>query len=212
MTNIVVFAQQKGGSGKTTLAAHLAAVWRQQGLSVGLVDIDPQRSLTRWAELRRDRGVSLYTSKDWRAGSDIREAAKTADRVVVDCPGAAESLLRTALREADLVVLPCQPTQLDAWATGAMLEMCRKEKAPARVALNRMPSRGGTAEAAEAVLSESGAALMRTRIGNRVAFSNAFLTGRSAPEIQPRSQAAAEARALAAEIEALLAGEAIAAE
>ena len=201
----VVFAQQKGGSGKTTLAAHLAAAWRQAGLTVGLVDIDPQRSLTRWAELRRDGGVTLYSSKDWRAGSDIRDAAKGCDRVVVDCPGAAESLLRTALRAADLVVLPCQPTQLDAWATGAMLDMCRKEKARARVVLNRVPARGGTLAEAEKILGESGAELLDARLGNRVAFSNAFLTGRSAGEMQPRSRAAAEAKALEEEVEALLA-------
>lgn len=212
MAKIVAFAQQKGGAGKTTMAAHLAAVWRRQGLSVGLVDIDPQRSLSRWAELRRDAGVQLYASKDWRAGSDIRDAAKSADRVVVDCPGAAETLLRTALRAADLVILPCQPTQLDAWATGAMLEMCAKEKALARVVMNRMPSRGGAADAAEAELARAGARLLDARLGNRVAFSTAFLTGRSAPEIQPRSRAAAEALALAAEIETLLGGEAIAAE
>jgi chromosome partitioning protein len=205
MTKIVVLAQQKGGSGKTTLAAQLAAAWRAEGRSVALVDLDPQRSLSRWANLRGDAGVRLIESKDWRAGGDIRGAARTADRVLVDCPGNAESLLRTALREASLVVLPCQPTPLDAWATGAMLDLCRKEKARARVALNRVPPRGGAVDEALALLAGAGAQLLHARLGARVAFSNAFLTGRSAAEMQPRSLAAAEALALAAEVEALLA-------
>jgi chromosome partitioning protein len=204
MSKIVVLAQQKGGSGKTTLAAQLAAAWRADGQSVALVDLDPQRSLSRWAKLRGDAGITLIESKDWRAGGDIRGAAKLADRVLVDCPGNAESLLRTALREASLVLLPCQPTPLDAWATGAMLDLCRKEKARARVALNRVPARGGALDETLALLSEAGADLLTTRIGARVAFSNAFLTGPSAAEVQPRSRAAEEARDLAAEVEALL--------
>lgn len=205
MSKIVVLAQQKGGSGKTTLAAQLAAAWRAEGRSVALVDLDPQRSLSRWAGLRDDAGITLIESKDWRAGGDIRGAAKIADRVLVDCPGNAESLLRTALREASLVLLPCQPSPLDAWATGAMLDLCRKEKARARVVLNRVPPRGGALDETLALLADGGADLLSARLGARVAFSNAFLSGRSAAELQPRSLAAAEAQALAAEVEALLA-------
>jgi chromosome partitioning protein len=85
-----------------------------------------------------------------------------------------------------------------------MLDLCRKEKARARVALNRVPPRGGALEETLALLADAGADLLTTRIGARVAFSNAFLTGRSAVEFQPRSRAADEAQALAAEVEALL--------
>lgn len=204
MSRIVVLAQQKGGSGKTTLAAQLAAAWRAQGRAVALVDLDPQRSLSRWARLRADAGITLVESKDWRAGGDIRAAAKIAERVLVDCPGNAESLLRTALREAALVLLPCQPTPLDAWAAEAMLDLCRKEKARARVVLNRVPPRGGAVEEALALLAAARADLLETRLGARVAFSTAFLTGHAAAELQPRSRAAAEVKALTAEVEALL--------
>ena len=44
---IYTVAQQKGGAGKTTLAAHLAIAWSEAGLRVAVVDIDPQGSLTR---------------------------------------------------------------------------------------------------------------------------------------------------------------------
>ena len=55
MAAIITFAQRKGGAGKTTLAAHLAAGWAAAGRRVALLDVDPQRSLTQWVELRRKR-------------------------------------------------------------------------------------------------------------------------------------------------------------
>lgn len=62
MGKVITFAQQKGGAGKTTMLAHLAASWAEAGRSVALIDLDPQKSLTRWAELRADPGLALLDS------------------------------------------------------------------------------------------------------------------------------------------------------
>ena len=205
MAHVVTFAQQKGGAGKTTLLAQLAAEWAGAGRRVALVDLDPQRSLTRWAELRGGADLTLVESRDWRAGTDISGARRDADLVLVDCPGAAERLLATAVRGSDLVLVPVQPAALDVWATAPVLELCGKERKPVRVVLNRVPPRGGSVAEAEAALAEAGAALLDARLGNRVAFSTAFLRGRSAAETAPRSRAAEEVAALAAEVDAALA-------
>lgn len=204
MARVLTMAQQKGGSGKTTLLAQLAAIWSAAGRRVALIDLDPQRSLTRWAELRADPALTLVESKDWRAGTDIAAARRAADIVLVDCPGAAERLLSVAIRAADLVLIPAQPSAPDVWATTATLGMCAKERTPARVALNRVPPRGGAVAEAEAALVEAGAELLAARLGNRVAFSTAFLEGRAATETAPRSRAAEEALALADETAAAL--------
>jgi chromosome partitioning protein len=93
MGHAITFAQQKGGSGKTTVLAHLAVTWAEAGRRVALIDLDPQHSLTRWAGLRADPAIVLIESKDYRAGGDIKTSKRNHDVVLVDCPGAASSLL-----------------------------------------------------------------------------------------------------------------------
>lgn len=204
---IVVFAQQKGGAGKTTLLVQLAVLWAQAGKRVALIDLDPQHSLARWVETRRAAGLDglvFAESSDWRAGGDLRRAAGSAERVLVDCPGSADILLRGPMREAALVLIPAQPSAPDAWATRATLEAAKDLRAPARVVLNRTPPRGGLVEETAAMLRGAGATLMETRIGDRRAFARSFLAGRAAVEEPRAGKAAEEVRALGAEVEALL--------
>ena len=201
----ITFAQQKGGSGKTTVLAHLAAAWAEAGRTVAIIDLDPQQSLTRWARLRADPAIVVLESKDYRAGGDIKAARKAHDIVLVDCPGAASSLLESAIRESDLVLAPCQPSVMDVWALASVLETARKLKRPVRILLNRMPPRLGSLEEVLAALGDARALLLATQLGNRNAFSQAMLTGRTAPEVSPRSTAAAETYGLRAELAALLA-------
>ncbi len=209
MARVVTFAQQKGGSGKTTLLTQTAAALIGRGRAVGLVDLDPQRSLAGWVDARAQaRGgaldLSFWESSEWRASGDIRRAAAEAEFVLVDCPGAADVLLRSAMRAADLVLVPAQPSPPDAWATRATLKMALREGALARVAFNRVSPRGGPVAAVEAMLAEDGADLLAARIGNRVAFANAFLEGRGVTETPRAGKAAEEIAALTDEIAALL--------
>ncbi|MGM0584535.1 MAG: division plane positioning ATPase MipZ [Pseudomonadota bacterium] len=198
----LVFAQQKGGAGKTTLLVQAAVALRAMGRAVTLVDLDPQRSLSRWAGLRGDPDLPCEAASDWGAGAALRRAARAADVVLADCPGSADVLLRAAVREADLVVIPCQPSPVDAWAAASTLAMCAREKARHAVVLNRLPPRGGAEAETRAALAAEGAEILPEGLGNRVAFSTAFLQGRSPLDLAPRSKAAAEARAMA---EALIA-------
>lgn len=211
MALIATFAQQKGGAGKTTLLTQLAVAWLADGRRVALIDLDPQRSLAGWVDARaRARGGALdlafWESSEWRASGDIRRAAAEADLVLVDCPGNADVLQRSAMRAADLVVIPAQPSAPDAWATRATMKMALREGALARVVLNRVPVRGGPVEAIETLLREDGAEIAASRIGNRIAFANAFLEGAGVLENARGSKAADEVLALRAEFAALIGG------
>jgi chromosome partitioning protein len=185
--------------------AHLAAAWAAAGRTVAVIDLDPQRSLTRWAGLRDDPAIAVVESKDYRAGSDIKAAKKTYDFVLVDCPGAASSLLESAIRESDLVIAPCQPSVMDVWALESVIATATRLKRPIRILLNRMPARLGSLEEVLAALGDSRALLLATQLGNRNGFSKAMLTGRTAPELGERSTAAAETYGLRAELGALVA-------
>lgn len=205
MGHVITFAQQKGGAGKTTVLAHLAAAWAEAGRSVAIVDLDAQQSLTRWAKLRDDEGIALIESKDYRAGSDIKAARRSHDFVLVDCPGAALGLLENAIRESDLVVAPCQPSVMDVWALESVIATAGKLKRPLRILLNRMPPRLASLEDVLGALGPNRAQLLATQIGNRNGFSKAMLSGSTAPELSRRSTAAAEIAGLRAELAALIA-------
>jgi chromosome partitioning protein len=107
-------------------------------------------------------------------------------------------MLNRVLRETDLAVIPAQPSAPDVWATASTLRMAAKEGVPARVALNRVPPRGGAVEQMAKRLREEGAELMEERVGNRVAFAAAFAEGAGVTETARGSKAADEIRALAA--------------
>ncbi len=206
MGKTVLFVQQKGGAGKTMLLTQLAAHYAGLGASVALIDLDPQRSTAAWFA-ERAAGASamdLLESAEWRAGSDIRDAARAADWVFVDAPGSADVLGRGAMRAADFALIPGQPAMVDVWATAATLEMAAKEKLPHAVVLNRFPPRGRAAEAAAAALVASGAPVLAPRIGTRAAFADAFMRGAGVTETARNSKAAQEIAALAAALEAAL--------
>jgi chromosome partitioning protein len=205
MGQVITFAQQKGGAGKTTVLAHLAAAWTEAGRKVALIDLDPQHSLTRWAKLRADPLIALVESKDYRAGADIKAARRSHDFVLVDCPGAASSLLENAIRESDLVVAPCQPSVMDVWALESVVATADRLKRPIRILLNRVPARLGSLEEVLGALGKNRALLLATQLGNRNAYSKGMLAGRTAGETASRSSAAAEIVGLRAELTALLA-------
>ncbi|MEJ1158352.1 ParA family partition ATPase [Prosthecomicrobium sp. N25] len=202
---IVTVSQQKGGSGKTTLAAHLA-VALSPGLKVAILDVDPQGSLGEWYE-RRERtlgeqatGLRFTTASGWGAKREARALARDYDVVVVDTPPKADSDTRYSLEEATLVVVPIQPSPLDLWATRATLEMAAKEGRPALLVLNRVPPRTSlTAEMTDAI-AQFGATLAEPRLGNRVAFAASMGSGLTVLESDRGSKAAAEAYAVAKDV------------
>lgn len=204
MGQIITFAQQKGGAGKTTVLAHLAAAWAAERQRVALVDLDPQKSLTRWAALRKDPEMNVIESRDYRASSDLRSAARSHDLVLVDCPGAASTLLDAALRESTLVIAPCQPSAFDVWAVESVCEAAARQRTPLRILLNRIPPRTTSIQEVLNALGPRSSLLLGASLGNRVAFSQAVLAGRTAPEIARRSLAAEEITALRMEVDALL--------
>jgi chromosome partitioning protein len=204
MARVITIAQQKGGAGKTTLAAHLAVAWAA-GARVAVVDIDPQASLSHWVELRRARngvGIGFTHARlpGWRLADEVERLARTHDILVVDSPPHAETEAKIAVRLANLVVVPLQPSPIDVWATKPTLELARLERRPVLLVLNRLPSRARlTAEMAQGAAGY-GVAVAQAALGNRVAFAASMAVGQGVTEAEPDSPAALEIAALAREI------------
>ncbi len=202
MSKVITVAQQKGGAGKTTVAAHLAVALQQKGRRVAVIDIDPQGSLGFWHRVREQRfgegftGLSFASVSGWRVASEISRLKKMHDYIIVDSPPHTETEARTAIRAADMIVIPVQPSPMDLWATKATLDLAKTEKVPVKVLLNRVPpnSRLTPTIAAELPI------LADTTFGNRVIFAASLLEGRTCTEVEPNSLASLEVKSLVKEI------------
>ncbi len=203
---VITIAQQKGGAGKTTLAAHLAIAWAGQGRNVALIDIDPQGSLAAWHALRAERlgdgktGLAFAAITGWRTAAEVERRTRDHDIVVIDSPPHAETEAKLAIRAAHLVVMPVQPSPMDVWATQPTLDLARQERVKVLLVLNRVPSRANLTAAMLAKLADLGADVADSRIGNRVALATALAEGRGITEAAPSSRAAEEVVAAAEEI------------
>lgn len=205
MAFVIAVAQQKGGAGKSTLAANLAVVLGEDG-PVTLLDTDPQQSLARWHAIRVAQGhvpLAFDTPSGWRIGTALDGLRRAGGHVVLDTPPQVDADAARALRAADLVLVPLQPSLPDLWASEAMVALAEKEKRPWRYVLNRVPPNSRVADVVLEELQRRKAPVLEARLGNRAAFATAFATGQGVTEAQPRSAAAAEVRLLASSIRAL---------
>ena len=206
MAVVITVAQQKGGAGKTMLAASLAAAFA--GVRrVAVLDIDPQHSLARWHALRTERKgaapIDLSDASGWRLGAELDRLRRNHDVLIVDSPPQLDTDARVAVRAADLVLVPIQPSVPDVWAAEGTLALARDERRSAHLVFNRVPPVSRLRETIEADLAARRLPLLRSALGNRAGFAHAFAAGLGVTEAAPRSSAAAELRALLDELREL---------
>jgi chromosome partitioning protein len=205
---VLTIAQQKGGAGKTTLAAHLAVAWSLAGYRVAVVDIDPQASLTQWDRMRGERtrggaklaSLHVVSIAGWRLAGEVDRLRRDYDIVLVDSPPHMETEAKIAVRAADLVIVPVQPSPMDLWATQGTLDLIKKERRSALIVLNRVPARASLTAAMRARVEELGVSCAQATIGSRVALASSLLEGRGIGEAAPSSAAGLEISALAKEV------------
>lgn len=210
MGKVIAVVQQKGGSGKTTLAVNLAVAYARRGQIVALLDTDPQGSLGRWFMARRERlgdaGMDFTTSSAWGVSYECEKLRKVADVILIDTPPKVDADLRPALREADLVLVPVASSHVDLWATEGVLDLARREGKPATVVLNRMRAGTRLSEDVAAAAAALDASLAETRIANRNAYAETLGQGLGIADVQRRGAAADEIAALADEVARLAEG------
>lgn len=202
MPHVLTIAQQKGGAGKTTLAANLAVAFRKAGQRVAILDTDPQGSLGRWFMTRRDRGLAdldFSTASAWGVGYEVEKLKKTNDIILIDTPPKIDSDLRPALREAALVLVPVSASHLDLWATDGVLDLAQRVGKPAMIVLNRTRSGTRLGDSIAAAAAELTPDIAVSRLGQRIAFAESLGQGLAVAD-QSTSPARREIEALAAEI------------
>jgi chromosome partitioning protein len=195
--NVIVFASRKGGTGKSTLAAHLAAYVHKPTRPCLLVDADPQGSLTLWHRLRESGEPPLKNGL--RGITSILNAAERdgAEWVFVDTPPMMSAAVTDLIRAATLVVIPARPGVFDLNAIKETIDVARRARRPFAVVLNACPPKRLDEESpmvaeARASLENLGVPVWSGQITNRATFSLSLAEGEGAKEYDADSYAAGE--------------------
>lgn len=190
----VVITSQKGGSGKTTITAHLAVAAELDGHGPAVViDTDPQQTLATWWLAREDDTPKLATASLRNLPAKLATLAQLGFRYCfVDTPPALTEQNRQLLRHADLVLIPARPSPADLWALGATLDLVKQAGVSFVFVLTQAKGNARITVQTIAALSEHGQ-VFQTVIHDRVDYAAAMTDGRSAIELKPRSPAATEA-------------------
>jgi chromosome partitioning protein len=197
----IAFLTQKGGAGKTTLAASLAEVAASTGEKVVALDLDPQQSLVRWAERREAANarnkiiVEPLERERLPLLRDILEGLASAGftLAIFDTTGADAAAVRSVAEVADLNLLPARPTRLDVEATAATFRAVFLAKRQAAFVLNQCPSSYRSTRASEAAkqLNCLGV-LAEPMLSARMDFQDAIAAGLGVTEYAGSGRAAEE--------------------
>ncbi len=190
---------QKGGSGKTTLAVHLATAASDAGQVALLLDADPQATATTWGMWRggEDPEVIDCASPPLIAGKLSQAAELGAQVAVIDTPPHADSMAAAACRAADIILIPCRPRAFDLTAIQTTADLVKASGKPAFVVFTAGPQRAANLyrEAAD-VVQGFGLEVAPVVMSERAAYHHATASGKTAPEVDADGKAAEEVAAL----------------
>jgi chromosome partitioning protein len=203
---VITVASRKGGSGKSTLTANLAAFADKASRRCLLIDADPQGSLTLWHSLRKSGEPPLRTAV--RGVENLVSAAEKAgfEWVFIDTPPQMSSVVNDAIRAATLVVIPARPSVFDLDAVKDTIAYARERRKPYAVVLNGAPAKRDGVEAPPCIVARESLEKLRApvwfgQITHRTTYSLALAGGEGAREFDAQSQAASEIARLFSSIE-----------
>lgn len=201
----IIVNSQKGGSGKTTLCAHLAVEAERAGDGpVYLIDTDPQGTLSTWHEHREAEAPQRVEVPlgSLAAGLAQLRSLKAAYCLIDTAPTRTDE--NAALfRMADLVLVPIRPSPSDLWAASATVALLKDAGIPFLFVLNQAKTNASITAQAAAALSHHGP-VAQTFIADRVPYAAAMTDGRTAIELAPKGPASLETTALWKNIKACL--------
>lgn len=193
----VAVISQKGGSGKTTLALHLAVASARAGKNTAIIDLDPQASAAKWSDRREEELPVVLSAHASRLPHELKRVADTGGEIVfLDTAPHSDSAALEAAKLSDLVLVPCRPAILDMEAITNTLDLIRTTGTPVFVVMNAVAAQGHEGKEAAEAIAGLDVAVCPVQLVNRIAFSRALIGGQTALEIEPAGKAAREVEQL----------------
>jgi len=206
LSKVIAIAQQKGGTGKTTLAVHLALAFiKYHNLKVAIIDTDPQGSLGKWFMIRTEKKLSndnltFKTASLWGAQYESKTLKNDHDIVIIDTPPKIESDARPSIEAADLVLIPMSASHVDFWATGAIVDIAKKANKKILIQINRSNQRSKLITKTNDFIKSLNLSSTKTIIGNRQIYASSMGEGKTAVEKQKKGNAIEEIKNLSEQI------------
>ena len=122
---VIAVLNQKGGSGKTTIATNLAHAIKMAGAKVLLVDSDPQGSARDWNEANQGELLPVVGLDRKTLPTDLKAISSGYDYIIIDGAPQIAQLAAAALKTADVVLIPVQPSPYDIWATQDLVDVIK---------------------------------------------------------------------------------------
>lgn len=187
--DVIVFANQKGGAGKTTMASHMAVQARMSGVKAPVVmDFDPQRGLADWFLARETEDLKMVNCepaelKDW-----LRALKDAGTRlVIIDTPGAVGPLIKTVVSHASLVVVPCKPSPNDLRAVGRTVALMDTLSKRMVFVVNEATARARLTGSAAIELSQHGT-VSPVIVPKRESYRLSMVDGHATQEVDAAAQ------------------------
>ena len=206
LSKVITIAQQKGGTGKTTLAVHLALAFiKYHNLKLAIIDTDPQGSLGQWYVIRSEKklpngNLTFKTASLWGAQYESKALKNDHDIVIIDTPPKIESDARPSIEAADLVLIPMSASHVDFWATGAIVAIAKKANKKILVQINRANRRSKLISKTNDFIKSLNLTSTKTIIGHRQIYASSMGEGKTAVEKQKKSIAVEEINNLSEQI------------
>lgn len=198
---LTLYANFKGGTGKSTIVFNMA-VWRlEQGHDVTVCDLDPQRTVSDVAMIRSEDEIEPAL----KVVHKLPARTKAKGDWLIDVGTSDMAAMRAAINICDRIVIPVTPSQADIWSTQQFLDIVaearpKKKMPPIMGFINRAdphPRSRENAEAMDALTMLNGIKPLKAKLVQRLAFRRSFSEGLAVFELEPNGKAAAELDALA---------------
>ena len=210
MSKIIAVLNQKGGAGKTTLSTNLARALQLDGDKVLLIDSDPQGSARDWNAAGNGELLPVVGLDRPTLAKDIQAIQDNQDWLIIDGAPQIAELAVAAIKCADMILIPVQPSPYDVWACEDLVEIIKTRqevtngKPKAAFIISRVIKNTQLSKEIGEALTGYGLPVFKNFTSQRVIYPKSAATGLTVLDAESSGDAAAEIRAIAQELKEFL--------
>ena len=208
--SVISILNQKGGSGKTTIAINLARAYQIMGHSVLLIDSDKQGSSRDWQSVDENNPLPLLVLDQVSIDRDIKKVIGQYDYIIIDGSPQATEIATATIKASDFILIPMQPSPFDLWASNNLIELIEQgrtvnPKLKAGIVLTRLVKNTKIGSEVGQVISDFGLPVLTSNIGQRTCYPYSASLGKTVFDTERHnSEPVKEINSLANEINELI--------